>query len=64
MSKVLYVVVCAAGPAVEAGRLRDEGVRVLLGPGEFEPPSAGADRIDDFPWERALDALAEMASPG
>jgi|SRR5690606_25533390 phosphopantothenoylcysteine synthetase/decarboxylase len=44
--------------------LRDEGVRVLLGPGEFEPPSAGADRIDDFPWERALDALAEMASPG
>jgi phosphopantothenoylcysteine synthetase/decarboxylase len=45
--------------------LRAEGVRVLIGPGETEPHSFGsngssdADRIDDFPWNRALEALAE-----
>ncbi|SEN42237.1 flavoprotein [Nonomuraea pusilla] len=39
--------------------LRAEGVRVLLGPGEFEPhpPSAGPDRIEAFPWHLALAAL-------
>ncbi|NRQ36323.1 flavoprotein [Nonomuraea sp. NN258] len=39
--------------------LRAEGVLVLFGPGEFEPhvPSSGDDRIDAFPWERALHAL-------
>ena len=44
--------------------LRAEGVRVLLGPGEFEPhpPSSGADRIDTYPWKRALKALAELFS--
>ncbi|MEV4101181.1 flavoprotein [Nonomuraea sp. NPDC049649] len=44
--------------------LRAEGVRVLLGPGEFEshPPSSGADRIDTYPWNRALKALAELFS--
>jgi hypothetical protein len=44
--------------------LRAEGVRVLLGPGEFEPhaPSSGADRIDTYPWKRALTALAELFS--
>ncbi|MCG5213795.1 flavoprotein [Streptosporangium sp. KLBMP 9127] len=37
-------------------QLRTEGVRVLLGPGEFEPhpPSAGADRIDVYPWQLAM----------
>ncbi|MBF8186032.1 flavoprotein [Nonomuraea sp. K274] len=37
-------------------QLRAEGVRVLLGPGEYEPhpPSAGA---DDYPWALALESL-------
>ncbi|MFB4290755.1 flavoprotein [Nonomuraea sp. ATR24] len=36
--------------------LRAEGIRVLLGPGQFEPhpPSTGPDRIDDYPWALAL----------
>jgi len=39
------------------GQLRDEGVRVLLGPGEFEPHSPGTDgqQLDVFPWQLALD---------
>ncbi|NUO61396.1 MAG: flavoprotein [Hamadaea sp.] len=38
--------------------LRSEGVRVLFGPGEFEPhePSA-TDANDTYVWERALTAL-------
>lgn len=42
--------------AVEA--LRAEGVRILLGPGEWvpHPPGTGGDRIDSFPWAAALDA--------
>lgn len=38
--------------------LRDEGVRVLLGPGAFEPhePGTGGERIEEFPWVIALDA--------
>ncbi|NUW37004.1 flavoprotein [Nonomuraea sp. SMC257] len=37
--------------------LRAEGVRVLLGPGGFEPPppSSGAERVDGFPWSLALE---------
>lgn len=44
-------------------QLRAEGVRVLLGPGQFEPhpPSAGAERIDSYPWATALDELERLA---
>lgn len=37
--------------------LRDEGIRILLGPGQFEPhpPGTGETRIDAFPWTLALD---------
>lgn len=44
--------------------LRAEGVRVLLGPGQFEPhaPSSGADRIDAYPWHLALEQVAELFS--
>ncbi|HEX4815019.1 MAG TPA: flavoprotein [Nonomuraea sp.] len=40
-------------------QLRAEGVRVLLGPGEFEPhpPSSGGDRLDSYPWTLALENL-------
>ncbi|WP_222854245.1 flavoprotein [Fodinicola acaciae] len=39
--------------------LRAEGVRVLFGPGEWEPhePGVGAARLDSFPWSRALHQL-------
>jgi Flavoprotein len=42
--------------AVES--LRAEAVRVLFGPGEWEPhpPGTGGERIADFPWAAALDA--------
>ncbi len=49
----------AAHPAFEhsIAVLRDARVAVVLGPGEFEPhpPGTGADRLDAFPWHRALD---------
>lgn len=40
--------------------LRGEGVRILLGPGAFEPhpPRTGGDRISSYPWHLALDGLA------
>lgn len=40
-------------------RLRAEGVRVLLGPGAFEPhpPSSGDDHVDGYPWRLALECL-------
>jgi phosphopantothenoylcysteine synthetase/decarboxylase len=43
--------------------LRTEGVRVLLGPGEFEPhmPGTGGDRIEAFPWPLALDEAERMS---
>jgi phosphopantothenoylcysteine synthetase/decarboxylase len=47
--------------------LRSEGIRILLGPGEFEPhPSGqGEARIAGFPWKRALnEAAARAAQPG
>ncbi|GAA3654866.1 flavoprotein [Nonomuraea antimicrobica] len=44
--------------------LRAEGIRVLFGPGQFEPhpPNSGGDRIDAYPWKRALAELAELLS--
>jgi phosphopantothenoylcysteine synthetase/decarboxylase len=41
--------------------LRREGVRILLGPGEFEPhpPGSGGDRISDFPWQLTLASLPQ-----
>jgi phosphopantothenoylcysteine synthetase/decarboxylase len=43
--------------AVES--LRGEGVRVLLGPGQWEPhpPGTGGGRIATFPWRIALEAI-------
>ncbi|MEV4837832.1 flavoprotein [Nonomuraea sp. NPDC049486] len=40
-------------------QLRAEGIRVLLGPGQFEPhpPSSGAERIEDYPWSLTLENL-------
>lgn len=37
--------------------LRSEGVRILLGPGGFEPhtPRTGGSLIDTYPWHLALD---------
>jgi phosphopantothenoylcysteine synthetase/decarboxylase len=48
-------------------RLRDEGVRVLLGPGEIEPhsPGTGGQQLDTFPWQLALDETERLAGdPG
>ncbi|KAB2339225.1 flavoprotein [Actinomadura rudentiformis] len=41
------------------GELRAMGVRVLFGPGEFEPhpPGTGGTRLDAYPWESVLDAV-------
>jgi hypothetical protein len=38
--------------------LRRAGVRVLFGPGEFEPhpPRTGGTMLDTYPWNRALAA--------
>ncbi|MET7333470.1 flavoprotein [Nonomuraea sp. NPDC005650] len=40
-------------------QLRAEGVRVLLGPGHFEPhpPSTGGEHMDSYPWALALESL-------
>lgn len=42
--------------------LRAEHVRILLGPGEFEPhaPGTGGRRLDAFPWLVALDESERM----
>jgi phosphopantothenoylcysteine synthetase/decarboxylase len=50
--------------SVEA--LRGEGVRVLLGPGEFEPhpPGSGGGRIAGFPWHLAVAAVSAARSSG
>ncbi|WP_327149577.1 flavoprotein [Nocardia sp. NBC_01329] len=39
--------------------LRQAGIRVLFGPGEFEPhpPRTGGEILDIYPWSLALDAL-------
>lgn len=41
--------------------LREAGVRVLLGVGAFVPHPAGTggERLEAFPWELALDSVAE-----
>ncbi len=46
--------------------LRSEGVRILLGPGEFEPhpPGSGSERIADFPWHLAVTAVCAARSGG
>lgn len=43
-------------------QLRDEGARVLFGPGQIEPhpPGTGETRLDDFPWELALDEAQHL----
>lgn len=44
--------------------LRDEGIRVLLGSEDGwtpHPPGAGADRRFDFPWQRAFEAVFNLA---
>jgi phosphopantothenoylcysteine synthetase/decarboxylase len=51
------------------GQLRDEGVRVLLGPDEIVPhaPGTGDQQIGSFPWQLALDEverLADQPRPG
>jgi transposase-like protein len=40
--------------------LRSEGVRILLGPGEFEPhpPGSGGNRISYFPWHLAIESVS------
>jgi phosphopantothenoylcysteine synthetase/decarboxylase len=39
--------------------LRDEGVCVILGPGQWipHPPGSGGERIASFPWTTALDRI-------
>jgi phosphopantothenoylcysteine synthetase/decarboxylase len=42
--------------------LRSEGVRILLGPGGFEPhpPRTGGSLIDTYPWHLALDEAERL----
>ncbi|WP_131738054.1 flavoprotein [Actinomadura roseirufa] len=42
--------------------LRAEGVRVLYGPGEFEPhpPGTGGTRLDTYPWPLTLDKIDQL----
>jgi phosphopantothenoylcysteine synthetase/decarboxylase len=44
-------------------QLRAEGVRVLLGPGQWEPhpPGTGSGRLAEFPWERAIDEVGRLS---
>ena len=43
--------------------LRGEGVRILLGPGEFEPhpPRTGGSLVSTYPWHLALDEAEHLA---
>ncbi|MGH3587997.1 MAG: flavoprotein [Pseudonocardia sp.] len=45
--------------ARSVAELRQAGVRVLLGPGGFEPhpPRTGGQVLDDYPWDLTLEAL-------
>jgi len=45
--------------------LRAEGVRILLGPGGFEPhlPRTGGDLIGSYPWHLGLDEAERLLSP-
>ncbi|SDJ98562.1 flavoprotein [Nonomuraea jiangxiensis] len=42
--------------------LRAEGVRLLIGPGRFEPhePTSGPDHFDTYPWDQALTELTDQ----
>ena len=54
----------ARRPFADAVRhLRDEGVRVLLGPGQWNPhpPGTGGQHIAQFPWQAALEAATRRA---
>ncbi|MFB4316438.1 flavoprotein [Actinomadura sp. 21ATH] len=44
--------------------LRQEGARILLGPGQFEPhaPGTGGDRMDSYPWHLAMDEAERLHS--
>jgi phosphopantothenoylcysteine synthetase/decarboxylase len=44
--------------------LRDEGVRILIGPGGVEPhpPHTGGTLIDSWPWHLALDEADRMVN--
>jgi phosphopantothenoylcysteine synthetase/decarboxylase len=46
--------------------LRNEGIRVLLGPGEFEPhpPGTGGERVSDFPWQLTIAEIAADSEGG
>jgi phosphopantothenoylcysteine synthetase/decarboxylase len=52
----------AAQPAVPRSveTLREQGVRVLLGEDGYEPHPPKTGKADQFPWERALDAVEAM----
>jgi phosphopantothenoylcysteine synthetase/decarboxylase len=45
--------------------LRAEGVKILLGPGGFQPhpPRTGDGRIDSYPWHLGLDEAERMLVP-
>jgi phosphopantothenoylcysteine synthetase/decarboxylase len=45
--------------------LRAEGVHIILGSGQWTPhePGTGASHIDDFPWQRALQAAMQSPLP-
>jgi len=45
-------------------KLRAESVRILLGPGQFEPhpPGTGGEHIDTYPWALALTELHQLVS--
>lgn len=44
--------------------LRAAGVRILHGPGDWEPhaPGTGGTQVDAFPWARALDEAERLTS--
>lgn len=46
------------------GELRASGIRVLYGPGGFEPhpPRTGAEAADRYPWRCTLDAIREATN--
>ena len=45
--------------------LRAEGVKILLGPGGFQPhpPRTGGNLIDTYPWHLGLDEAERMLDP-
>ena len=45
--------------------LRAEGVKILLGPGGFQPhpPRAGGNLIDTYPWHLGLDEAERILDP-